>query len=792
MKKVLGRTVLAIVILLAIVCGAAFAWLFTSLPMKDGIVRLETLALSGKVEIIRDSRGVPHIRANRAADAYFALGYAHAQDRLWQMEGMRRLGAGRLSEVVGKRALRTDRFMRALGFYRLAERQFQTLNTDTRAVLESYSAGVNGFLETRSGSLPPEFQLLLTEPEPWKPADSLVWAKIMAMRLSGNWRDELLRARMKAHLSDEQIRQLWPVSRALPEGPPENAIKISAVTLDKLSAVLPAIAEPPLGASNGWAVSGERSTTGKPILANDPHLSFSAPILWFLARLTAPGFSLTGATVPGVPFFLVGHNRHIAWGMTSTESDLQDLFVERIDPQDDSRYLTPDGSKAFVTRQETIRVRGDSDHILSVRETRHGPVISDLISESDRVGGEGTVLALAATFLRGQDRTPQAMHRINRARDRDEFQAAMADFHAPQQNIVYADTAGNIGFFSPGRVPVRRSGRGRLPAPGWTGEADWTGMVHLHDLPRGFNPPDGRIIVANQKIVSDDYPHFITDDWAPGFRARRIGEILDGGSPQSLQSTAYIQRDSVSLMARQLLPLMTDIEAPGETENRVLTLMKTWDGVMLRRRPEPAIFAVWIRELNRAIYADELGGLFQTYWSSRPRFVVSALTRHTEWCDNIKTLVLETCDDLIASSLQRTITTLSDEFGPGFVRWRWADLHKARFDHSLFGGIPVLERLTGLRIATDGGNFTINRGTTHINNADDPFGHIHGSGLRALFDLSDPTHSRFMIATGQSGNPLSSHYGDLLMEWRDGRYMRLDLSDGELKRTAVGTLTLVP
>ena len=786
--RVLGLAALWLAVLVLVVTAAGAYWVFTSVPDADGT--MEAAGLEEAVDIVRDARGVPHIYAGSAADATLALGFVHAQDRLWQMEMMRRLGAGRLAEVLGPRALPRDRFMRVLGLNRLTERQYARMDAEVRQALLSYAAGVNAWIEGHKGALPPEFLLLRYAPEPWRPTDSLLWARLMALRLSSNRRDEILRARLAGRLAPERIAEMWP---PYPAGGPVTAEDLAGLytglPVDGLAALEPA--GTPRGASNAWAVAGTRTQSGKPILANDPHLGFAAPVMWYLARIVAPGLEITGATAPGVPFMLLGHNRRIAWGMTGTHGDVEDLFVERLDPEDGGRYMTPGGYRPLAMRDEVIAVRDADDVVLKVRGTRHGPVISDAPGGVPGVAGEGRVLALAATALDQDDRTVQALYRLNRAGGWEAFVAAMKDFHAPQMNVVYADTEGNIGFYAAGRVPMRRSGQGRVPSRGWTGEGDWVGFVPFAELPRAFNPGKGRIVNANNKVAPAAYPHFISDHWAPPYRARRILDLLDGG-PQSLDTTADIQRDTLSLMARHLLPLMLDIDPAGHRERRVLGFLRAWDGVMSRHRPEPLIFAAWMRELNRAIYADELGTLFPGFWGFRPGFTAFVLTRRREWCDDIRTSPVEDCKSRIAAALEAALDQLAERFGEGFEDWRWGDMHRARFRHRIFTGLPVLGRFADLEIATDGGGYTVNRGASRVADPENPFADIHGPGYRAIYDLSDLAQSRFMIATGQSGNPLSPHYGDLLRDWRDGRYMRLGLKRGDLEAAAEGVFRLVP
>ena len=778
--------------LLLVVIGAAIlgvaaivGWALTSLPDYQG--HRIVAGITAPVEIVRDANAVPHIFAATPDDAYFGLGFAHAQDRLWQMEMMRRLGAGRLSEIVGGRALKVDRFMRGLGFARLVEVQFRLMAEPVRRAMDAYVAGVNAWLAGHDGSWPPEFELLGHRPQPWKVTDSLLWGKIMATRLSGNWRDEILRARLAKRLTPQQITEMWPATEV-------NSTAFSDFYRDFPFADIASVGWPhtaPRGASNSWAFAGERTETGKPILANDPHLGFSAPIVWYLARLEAPGLSVTGATVPGVPVTVLGHNRRIAWGITSTQSDLQDIFVETIDPADPEKYLTPEGPRPFRIRTETIRVKGGEDVTVTIRETRHGPVISDLSTQAAAAAGGGKVLALAATYLSDDDLTAQAIYRINRADGWPAFRAALDDFHAPQQNFVYADVDGNIGFMAAGRVPIRRTGNGWLPQDGATGAGDWMGFIPYPALPRLFNPPDGGIINANHRFIDEKYPFFISHDWAAGYRNRRLHQLLDGENRLDVDKSGATQLDTVSLMARQLLPLMLDAQSSTPLAEEALRLLRAWDGRMARKRPEPLIFTAWLRALNRALYADELGDALAEFRGLRPRFVASILSRRRHWCDDVGTDYQETCLDRLGLALGTALGDLAERFGDDISAWRWGDAHAARFRHAVLTGVPVANLLADLEISMDGGDFTVSRGAI-AGAGTRPLAHVHGAGLRAVYDLADLRRSRFIIATGQSGNPLSVHYRDLMRSWRDGRSLRLDRPRTDLDAASLGTLILEP
>ena len=786
------RVIAALVVLIAIIVGAGYLWLRGSLPQIDG--RIEVAGLSGPIEIVRDRNDIPHIFARSAIDAQFGLGFVHAQDRLWQMEMNRRIGAARLSEVVGDAGLAVDRFLRTLGIYGHAERTFDNLDIETRAGLEAYAAGVNAFLETRGGPLPPEFLIVGHTPEPWRPADSLVWIKMMAWDLSGNWGGELLRARMARRLTPRQIDELYP---PYPEDGivalAEYAALLGDLPLDALQAALPPPPNPNNG-SNNWVLSGERTATGKPLLANDPHLGLGAPSLWYFAHLNAPGLDVIGATLPGVPTVVLGRNSRIAWGFTNTGPDTQDLFIERIDPANPATYMTPEGSLPFETRHEVISVKDGEDEILNVRETRHGPVISDILDVAGEAVAEREVLAFAWTALRDDDLTAQAGRKLNQARNWSDFVAALRDFHSPQQNIVYADVDGNIGYYAPARVPVRHPDNtlaGRMPAPGWTGTHDWVGFIPFNELPHAFNPAVGAIATANNRIVPDDYPYFITSEWAAPYRAERINELLNAREKHSIQSFKDMQSDVLSPLARIFLPYLLEAQVTGETASQALTLLRAWDGTMDRDRPEPLIFSAWYRELTRLVYADELGDLFYDYWGFRPIFMANVLSGDGQWCNDISTGPRETCAGQISLALERALSALQDEHGEDIGDWRWGKPHRAHSEHRPFSGQPFVGALFDIDLPSSGDAETLNAARFRISDLEHPFRQFHGASLRAIYDLGDPNRSLFIHSSGQSGNILSG-YRNFAEAWRNVDYVPMTTDRREIEIDAKGTLILEP
>ncbi len=764
----------------------AFVYLRTSLPKISGTLTLP--GLSAPVEIVRDENAVPHIYAKSSEDALFALGFVHAQDRLFQMDFQRRVGAGRLSEVLGEATLETDKFLRTLGVYRSAKRTLPNLSAEAQGALAAYSAGVNAFLDERKGALPPEFLILGYTPEPWQSADSLVWLKMMAWDLGGNWDDELLRARLLKVLPPERVAQLWPPYPGdAPLILPDFSALYQKLPLDKLWAQSPKPLPPGAG-SNNWVVSGEYSVTGAPLLANDPHLALQTPALWYLAQLSAPGLEVSGATLPGLPLVVLGRTDRIAWGFTNTGPDTQDLFIEQLEPQS-NRYKTPTGWAELKTRQETIRVKGQADVTLTVRETRHGPLISDVSAGAAEVAGSGYALAFAWTSLRDDDLSLQAGLELNRAQNWDDFTEALRNFHAPQQNIVYADTDGNIGMYAPARVPIRKNGDGLVPVPGWTGEYDWTGFIPFEALPHVYNPPSGQIVTANNKLVPDSYPYFLTSDWAEPYRAERITALLAAQKKHSLGSFGDIQADQLSGMVGDFLPFLLSVRAEGAEAQTLQARLAVWGGVMAAGVPEPLIFSTWYRAFTRLVLEDDLGTMFEDAWGFRPVFFRNVIQKQTQWCDNVETPQTETCELLAATALRQSAQELYELYGEDPESWRWGNVHYADHDHLIFGETP-LGRFFNLRAPNGGDAFTVNAARYAIDG--EGAAQTSGPGLRAVYDLSDLERSRFMQPTGQSGNVLSSHYRDFLNRWVNVEYLPIFTDREQVEANATGTLTLAP
>src|SRR5271166_2061260 len=776
------RILTSLLALLIVLGGGCYLYLRSALPQTDG--RIALAGPKAEIRVERDADGVPRIIAQDDEDLAFGLGFVHAQERLFQMELQRRYGAGRLSEIFGPQAVAVDRQMRVLGLYRAAEAEVAFLSAAMNRALEAYAAGVNAFSRSRRGALPPEFLLLGFAPEPWRPADSLVWGKLMAVQLGGNYRGELLRARMARKIPAADLAFLYP---EYPKGAPTTLAAMVPIyrrlALDELYEELPAVVGPNY-ASNNWVVDGHHSASGKPILANDPHLAFGAPGFWYIARIETPQHKIAGATAAGVPLVVIGHNERIAWGFTTTTADVEDLYIEQVDPADPERYLTPQGSQPFQSRREVIVVKGAAPIDIKIRETRHGPVLSDTLPPG--AAEPGFVLALAATFTIPDDRSAEALWQVNRAADWTSFRAALRHFVGPVQNAVYADVDGTIGFIAPGRVPIRRSGQGWLPAPGWSGSHDWTGFIPFEALPSAINPPSGRFVTANNKIVPDSYPYFLSRDWDLPNRAERIETLLGATPVQTPASSAAIQADALSLMAQRLVPLMIRGTPRSDASGDAIDRLRGWDFRMDREKVEPLLFTAWLREFSRQILFGRFGDAVTGYWDLKPRVMEAVLTERPDWCDDPKPPGQQGCAGRLADSLRMALAQLRQAYGADMTQWRWGRAHFAVCANPVFSRIPVLRDWLGLSIPTSGGYDTLDRGPSTIRDDAHPFAQRFGAGLRIITDLATPKESVMMITPGQSGNPLSGHFADLLRRWRNFAWLLPGRS------ASVSTLVLAP
>ncbi len=761
--------VATIALLIALVLTGGFLWFSRSAPDTDGS-RL-VAGIAQRVEIVRDPNGIPHIFATTADDAYFAQGFVHAQDRLAQMDMMRMLARGRLAEVIGRPGLANDRFMRGMDLVGLAEQSLQVMSPETRRVFDAYARGVNSLLTTPNLVLPPEFQLIGRQPEPWTVVDSLLWGQLMALQLSGNWRDELARLRLASRHSVEALTALWPDWPAdAATSIKQQAQTMSPEALERTLAALPA----PLGpshASNAWVFSGARTATGKPLLANDPHLQLSGPSVWHLLRLDAPGFKRVGASAPGVPGIVLGHNGRIAWGMTTTGADTFDLFIERQIENDPTRYQTVAGPKPFDVRTYDIAIKNEAERLrIVVRRTHHGVVLADLTNDAAEAAAPGEVLVLASTMFHGPNTTAEALFKINGAANVAQFIKAAGEWAAPVQNLFVADTEGHVALTTAGWIPDRKQGDGWTPQPGWNGEYDWRGMVAADRLPRVIDPEQGFLMNANNRLVGASPEIFISRDWDAPFRALRLQEGLADATGQDLLNARRWQLDHVSAFAQQFMAKIASWNPADHATRFHLVLLREWDGEMLRSRAEPLIFNAWMRALrNQALDALLKHDATSLAASGRefPFLLLAIASNEGALCEQMD------CRALLDQSLRAAADALTQRYGESRSGWRWGNTHTAAFENPLWSRIPYAKNVTRFDIASDGDNFTVNRGGSGRRDTLTDFPHTHGASLRALYDLANLDRAQFIIAPGQSGHPLSSNWGDLAPLWANGRYVSI-------------------
>jgi len=824
-RRVLRRVAVGLLVLLlglAVASGAFVSWTVRrSFPQVSGSATLP--GLGAPVTVERDAHGVPQIWADTAEDLFRAQGYVHAQDRFWEMDFRRHVTAGRLSELFGPDQVDTDEFVRTLGWRRVAEQELKLLEPQTVSWLQAYADGVNAWLDGRSGSeLSVEHGLLAItnrsyDVARWTPADSVSWLKAMAWDLRSNLDEELTRARLGETLPRDRVDELFPpypyeehptivggegtkpavesAASRVPAGA-STALRGVAHALDQLPALLGPHG-PGLG-SNSWVVSGEHTASGGPLLANDPHLGPALPSIWTQMGLhcnrvsAACPFDVTGFTFSGVPGVVIGHTADLAWGFTNLAPDVADLVLEKVDGD---RYEYKGKQVDLSVREETIRVAGEDPRPLRVRETRHGPLISDVSKGYAKAGSGDYAVAVEWTALR-PGRTMDALFALDRAASVEDLRAAASLFEVPAQNIVFATTSGQIGYQAPGKVPVRSGYDGRWPAKGWTGEQEWTGYVDFDDLPRVLDPDEGFVVTANNAVVPADYPVFLTDDWDSGYRADRIRtrleRLVDRGDVTA-QDLMAVQRDTRNNLAPALLPVLLDADVSGPAADGA-DLLRDWD---LRQGEDSAgaayFNAVW-RNVLRLAFHDELPRKEWPTGGSRWYQVVSGLLDEpdSDWWDDQGTAATETRDDVVAAAMQAAWTGLQDRLGDDPADWRWGELHALPLESQTFGqsGIAPIEWLVNHGdVEVGGGESTVDATGWSANHG---FKTDWVPSMRMVVDLSDLDASRWVNLTGASGHAWHEHYTDQVSLWRRGRTTPWPFSRAATRAATEDRLVLRP
>ncbi len=764
----LGGLLAVVVIFL----GAAAATAWSTLPPKNHTLRIP--GLSAQVDVALDSHGVPHISAASEADAAAALGYLHARDRMFQMELMRRQAEGRLSELAGARAVRVDRMARIFGLARHAESTYAALPQDIKSVLGAYTRGVNAWIDERGRRSAPEF-LVLGAPEPWRPTDCLLWAETVSLWLSDNYRTELARASLLPHVKLDKLLQLWPPTDGTARPDAVSAVPGTAVRHSLLDR-LPAFPGPftlPQEASNAWAVDATHTSTGAPMLAGDPHLALGFPALWYLARIDTPQATLAGATAPGVPFLIIGRTRQIAWTFTTTGIDTQDVFVET--PLPGGQYATPDGPRAYETRQEIIQVRGAPDVPLTVRATRHGPVIGGPFPDDGGQPGDPVLAIAAAQFQLGSP--APGLYALNHARSVAEAGQAAALMTAPMQNLTVADHDG-IALFTTGKVPLRQGGDAPLPVSGADGQHDWTGFAAGEALPHFLAPASGLVENANERTAPADFTPDLGRDFPAPIRARRIHALLSSKPRFSIADFTAMQVDDTSVLAQDLLPVFRSMPPQSGIAGRAQALLAGWDGAMAADRPEPLIFNAALQLfVARTLAANGIPEEDAGPWGGFALWLLQDPAAGA-WCEG-------GCPASLAQALRDASDGLAQSYGGTPDEWRWGSVHQAVFAHPLLGALPLVGRLATARMPVDGDDSTLFRGG---NGTLGRFESSHGAAYRGVYDLADLDRSRFVVTPGQSGNLLSAHAWDLLPLWAHGDTITLPRSPDR----TTATITLQP
>jgi penicillin amidase len=796
------RFLIFIALPIAIVAVWLFVHLRGSLPQQSGEVRVA--GIGSTVSVVRDAQGVPVIKGNSEHDVFFAMGYVQAQDRLWQLEVQRRIVHGKLSEIFGRDTIRQDAWMRTLGIYDAAKRDWPAISVEGRDSLTAYSDGVNAWIAGHS-DLPVEFVANGVKPEPWTPLDSLAWIKLFALNLSGNMSSEISHYVASQVLGKEKMTSIFGDDVVA-------SLKVSSVRgtddLQTLASLLNdqhelehslKIGGRYVG-SNAWVVSGKLTESGNAMLANDPHLGLQIPSLWYPVVQQGGRLSSSGMSLVGLPVVIFGRNRDIAWGGTSMTADVEDLYFEEVNPAHPTQYNVNGHWEEFSVRDETIGVKADFPAFLSrafepvaikVRSTRHGPVVSDI------VGGLDQPVALRWTALVAGDTTYDSFFHLNYASDWASFRDALRSHVAPTLNMLYADRLGNIGYIGVGKIPIRSKGGGAIPVDGTTDEYNWAGFIPFDSLPQVFNPENGYIVSANNKPVGSDYPYFISSEWAPPGRAQRIEQLIqqhiERGEKFTTSSFGVMQADVVSLPAQKLARTLATMHPTGPRQEKALAYIRAWHGEMRRDDQAPAIFNAWMRHLRTELFLPSL----KADWNEGQKkdaldSIVSSVDLDAldgalsdgknVWCDQGNAQSQQSCNDKLSHSLDLALNELEKLRGSNMDAWRWGEVHKTVYEHAPFSHSKLLSMLFEKSIPNGGSTDTIDVANASYRESDG-YRQTFGAGFRQIMQFGkDGGSVSYMNSTGQSGNVLSQHYADMVEPFRDVRYYTLPEAGGSITK----------
>lgn len=834
LRRLLSWLAGALLILALLIAVLGVLLVRRSFPQTTGEVQLP--GLLNPVQVYRDASGIPHIYASQVHDLFFAMGYTHAQDRFWQMDFWRHLGSGRLAEMFGESQLETDKFLRTLGWARVANQELEIMDSEGREIMQSYAEGVNAYLANHQGSAASlEYAILQLlnpayHPEPWEPLHSLTWGKVMAWDLGSNMDQEIARAHLLKTLSPEKIAQLF---RAYPDDNPVIVTNLEQVsgwqppeaqldntTVEELIQLLQpatrasANLEALTGAygegtgSNSWAISGKLSASGKPFLANDPHLGVQMPSIWYEIGLhcqpkseSCP-YDLSGFSFAGAPGVIIGHNDRIAWGLTNLPSDVQDLYIERVNPQNPNQYEVNGKWVDMQLVQETIQVAGGEPVSITVRYTRHGPLISDTYGELEALDEQSGLelpapyaVALRWTALERSD-IYRSIWSINRAQNWEEFRLAAMEFDVPPQNLLYADVDGNIGYQMPGKIPIRAAGDGSFPVPGWSDEHEWLDYIPFEQLPYTFNPPEGYLVTANNAVTGVEYPYLLAVDWDYGFRARRIVEMIEAAP--GLMDVDYMQKiqgDNYNMNADALLPALMQLPLSEPHMEEARALLQSWDRQNHMDSAQAALFETFWKNLLALTFHDDMPEEHWPSGSSGWFHTMRLLLEQpdSQWWDDGGTEAVETRDQVLEQAFRFAVGELEQTLGKNSIRWNWGDLHSVNFRNPTLGtsGIAPIESLFNRGpFNASGGSSIVN--ATGWNAASGSYQVRSLPSMRMIVDLGGLNNSLSIHTTGQSGHAYHTHYNDMADLWRAIEYHPMLWTFEQVEAAARSQLSLVP
>ncbi|WP_019241384.1 MULTISPECIES: penicillin acylase family protein [Bacillus] len=756
-KKVALWSIGIIIFLFIAALVGANMYVSRSLPQIDGEVKLATLTT--QVTVLRDSSGVPHVKAENERDLYIAQGYVQAQDRLFQMDLSRRLASGRLSEVIGEATVEKDKFFRTLGLRRAAEESYNAYTQNGKDVLAWFAEGVNLYMKEaiEDGKLPVEFTILGYEPEKWSEIDSLTIGKYMAFDLGGNWEDQAFRQYLLQTFSKEKAYDLFP------SYPKDAPFIISKQELDLQKSFASAIVPYEFNGSNNWVVSGEKTKSGKPLLADDPHLGLATPSVWYQMQLEAPTVNVSGVIFAGIPGIILGHNNKIAWGVTNTGPDVQDLYIEKRNENNQDEYLYMNNWEKAKIVKEPIKVKKQKTIDYQVAITRHGPIISEFAGES----GSNTVLSLRWTAL-DPSAELEAVLNMNKAENWQQFEKALEKFNTPAQNFVFASTDGTIAYKANGTIPIRKKGDSMLPVPGWTNEYEWTGFIPYDKLPKVVNPKEGFISTANNKVISDDYPYHISNHWAQPYRQMRIQEFLKSNKQLTAKDMKNLQMDVTNLQAKEFVPQFIETldEVKDKEMKKALDILEKWDFQDKEEASAPLIFNLWMTKIQNVLFEEQIPEETLKLFNGK-RSVVDQLLRNGldknpgPWINDQGGV-----EKLLEKSLKKTLADITDMQGKNMEKWKWGDYHQIRFDHPI-SSVSPLKYLFNSKgsIPAAGSSVTVQAAAFTEEGIVN-----HGGSWRFVADLSDLTKAEHLVGPGQSGHLKSKWYQDQMEDWVNGTY----------------------